>query len=69
MGNPLSTVDTENGFDSSEELAKLAGVSHGTLDKVREILEKATPEQISALDRDDASISEIYNEIKKGKKN
>lgn len=67
LGNPLSTVDTENGFDSSEELAKLADVSHGTLDKVIEILEKATPEQRSALDRDDASISEIYNEIKKGK--
>ncbi len=61
LANQFSEVDTR------EDLAKLAGVSHGTLDKVREILEKATPEQRAALDRDDASISEIYNEIKKGK--
>jgi len=53
--------------NTREDIAEIAGVSHGTLDKVREILDKATSEQRAALDRDDASISEIYNEITKGK--
>ncbi len=53
--------------DTREDVAKIAGVSHDTLYRVKEILEKATSEQRAALDRDDVSISEIYNEIKNGK--
>ncbi len=49
LANPIEPIDTR------EEIAKLAGVSHGTLDKVREVLEKATSEQRATLDRDDAS--------------
>ena len=61
LGNPIIEQDIlkSDPIDTSEDLAKIAGVSHGTLDKVKDILEKATSEQRAALDRDDTSIQRV----------
>lgn len=38
-----------NGVETRKEVAKIAGVSHDTISKVKVIEEKATPEQKEAL--------------------
>ena len=52
--------------DARDELAKLAGVSHGTLDKAEKILNDGTPEQIerARTSGQHNSVNAIYNEIK-----
>ena len=55
-------------INTNKELAKIAGVSHDTIAKVKKIQEKATPEQKSRLEHSTASIHEVYREIKKGEK-
>lgn len=55
---PIEPVDTK------KELAKIAGVSHDTIAKVKVIEKKATPEQKEKLEKREASINEIYTEIK-----
>jgi hypothetical protein len=47
-----------------DKIASVAHVSHGTLDKVKLIEAKATPEQKASLASGEASINEVYNKIK-----
>src|SRR5208337_3131458 len=50
--------------DTRDKLAEMAGVSHGTLDKIRVIEELATDVQRSALSDGSATIDKTYKEIK-----
>ncbi len=50
-------------LDTREEIAKLANVSHGSLDKVKVIQEKATEEQRERLQNGEESINRIFKEI------
>ena len=54
-------------IETREELAKAAGVSHDTIDKVHIIEQNATPEQKKRLSTGRASINKIYDEIKSSK--
>lgn len=53
-------------IDTQKELAKAAGVSHDTIDKVEKIIEKGTPEQIQRARQGGKgnSVNAIYQEIK-----
>lgn len=42
----LPKSDNLNPIHTNQELAKVAGVSHDTIDKTEKILTKGTPEQI-----------------------
>lgn len=55
-------------IDTSKELAKIAGTSHDTINKVRNIEEKGTPELKEQLSKGDISINKAYKEIKKEEK-
>jgi N6-adenosine-specific RNA methylase IME4 len=48
-----------------EELAKEAGISHGTMDKVEKINHNITPETKAKLESGDWSINKVWTEIKK----
>jgi|GEM_PF-3111718 len=56
--NPLPTL-AEGGVDAKgdtrDKLADAAGVSHGTLDKVARIAEKATPDPNQKIDEGGAA--------------
>lgn len=54
--------------DTRKELAKIAKVSHGTLDKVKKIQEKAPEEVKAKLATGEVSINAAYQEIKKEEK-
>ena len=53
---------------TDKEIAKAAGVSHGTLAKVEKIEAEATPEIKAALRTGDLSINAAYDEIKRAEK-
>lgn len=59
--NTAETVPVE----TREELAKIAGVSHDTIGKVKRIVEKGTPEQVERIKKGDKgnSVRAVYNEI------
>jgi len=59
----FSPILAEQKVDTREELAKSAGISHGTIDKIKKIKLEATSEQIARLDNREASINEVYKEI------
>jgi hypothetical protein len=52
--------------ETREELAKIAGVSHDTIDKVKKIVADGTPEQVERIKKGDKgnSVSAVYNEVK-----
>ena len=52
-------------LETRKELAKLAGVSHDTISKVKRIVEQGTPEQVERIKQGGAgnSISAVYREI------
>ena len=54
--------------DTRKELAKIAKVSHGTIDKVKKIQEKAPEEVKAKLATGEVSINAAYQEIKKEEK-
>ena len=54
--------------DTRKELSKAANVSHGTLDKVKKIQEKASEEVKAKLRTGEVSINAAYKEIKKEEK-
>ncbi|NBW23508.1 MAG: hypothetical protein EBR82_87760, partial [Caulobacteraceae bacterium] len=54
--------------DTRKEIAKIANVSHGTLDKVKVIQANATTEVKEKLNTGEMSINEAYKEIKKEEK-
>lgn len=63
----LTTLSEQKPINTRTEIAKIAGVSEGTISKVETILKKGTPEQISKLRSNDAntSINKVFNSIKK----
>lgn len=59
---PLVSINT------NKELAKVAGVSHDTIHKVRKIEEKAPEEVKEKLSKGEISINQAYQQIKKAEK-
>ena len=62
------TLAESKPIETRKELSKIANVSHGTLDKVKVIESKATPEVKAQLSTGEVSINQIYQEIKKEEK-
>lgn len=54
----------DNPIDTKKELAKIAGVSHFTIAKAKKILAVATEGQKEQLRKGNASISQVYEQIK-----
>jgi DNA modification methylase len=64
LANPIEIKP----INTRSEVAKVANVSHGTLDKVKVIEAKATPEVKAQLSTGEVSINQVYQEIKKEEK-
>lgn len=65
-GNSLKqTLAEVKPIETRKELAKVANVSHGTLDKVKKIQAVATPEVKAQLSTGEVSINQVYQDIKK----
>ena len=62
----LPTLGKQNSIRTDKEIAKAAGVSHGTIAKVEKIEAEATPEIKAALRTGDLSINAAYEGIKSG---
>ncbi len=60
--------EAQNGIDTRKELATLAGVSHDTIAKSKVIAEKASPEVKEALRQGDATINQVYKDIRRREK-
>lgn len=54
--------------NTRQEIAELAGVSEGTMAKVGKIEKEATPEQKERLEKGEASINQVYTEIRREEK-
>lgn len=66
---PLLEIETVKPIETTrQELAKIAKVSHDTITKVKKIEEKAKPEIKKRLETGEASINEVYKEIKQEEK-
>jgi len=52
-------------IDTEEELAQVARVSHGTMWKVKRIEEQATPEQKDRLSTGEATINQVFVELRR----
>ena len=64
----LPMLAKRDSVDTRKELSKVASVSHGTLDKVKKIQEKAPEEVKAKLSTGEVSINAAYKEIKKEEK-
>ena len=64
----LPMLAEQKPIDTRKELAKVANVSHGTLDKVKKIQAVATPEVKAQLSTGEVSINQVYQDIKKEEK-
>lgn len=68
-GNSLSQISVEvKHIDTQKEIAKIANVSHDTINKIENIEAKATDEVKQRLSSGTMSINEAYKEIKKEEK-
>jgi N6-adenosine-specific RNA methylase IME4 len=67
-GGSLHQISDEAEIRVVKELAKIAGVSHDTIHKVKTIEAKSTDEQKEKLRSGDASINEVYKTIKRAEK-
>lgn len=56
---------SDKAIDTKRELAKIAGVSHDTIAKVKVIDSRATPEQKVKVKTGKISINQAFTEIKK----
>ena len=63
----LPMLAEQKPIDTRKELAKIANVSHGTLDKVKQIQTNSSDEVKEKLISGDMSINQAYQEIKKQK--
>jgi hypothetical protein len=63
LANPIEIKP----IDTRKELSKIANVSHGTLDKVKQIQTNSSDEVKEKLISGDMSINQAYQEIKKQK--
>jgi hypothetical protein len=50
------------------EIAKAANVSHDTITRVKKIEAQATPEQKEKLSKGEASINEVFTQMKRDEK-
>lgn len=64
----LPMLAEQKPIDTRKEISLLANVSHGTLDKVKVIEARATPEVKAQLSTGEVSINQAYQEIKKEEK-
>ena len=55
----LNSVEADKPFNTDVELAKIAGVGHDTIAKVRVITKEATPEQIESLSRGTKTVNKF----------
>lgn len=55
--------------ETRKEVAKIAGVSHDTIDKVKKIIDHGTPEQVERIKKGDKgnTVNAVYKEILKTK--
>ncbi|WP_407427614.1 ParB/RepB/Spo0J family partition protein [Treponema sp.] len=53
---------------ASEIIAKQIGVSTKTVEKTRVVLKEATPEQLEAIKKDELSMNQVFNQIRKKRK-
>lgn len=62
---PQNSAEVNKPIETRKELAKIAGVSHDTIDKVKRIIAEGTPEQLERIKRGDKgnSVRAVYNEI------
>ena len=60
----LTTLSKSEPINTRAEIAKMAGISEGTIAKVDTIQREATPDQIYRLKSGEASVNQVYNEIK-----
>lgn len=56
----LPILAKQNPIDTREEIAKMAGVSHGTIDKVKRVRGKGTPETLDQMMAGQISIDKAY---------
>ena len=61
-------ISDKQKIDTKKEVAKIAGVSHDTVAKVKKIKEKAPLEVIESLRKGDVSINAAYKDVKKEEK-
>jgi len=61
----LATLPNLNEVDTREELAQIAKVGQKTIDKVRRIEEKASEEQKQHLINGDATVNQVYVQIRR----
>jgi len=60
---PMLAEATEKG-ETRDKIAEIAGISHGTMDKVKAINATAAPELKQKLDNQEISINQAYQQIK-----
>ena len=63
--NEVETLPTITPIDTKKELAKIAGVSHDTIAKVKKIEATASKEEKESLKAGKTTINAVYKEIKK----
>jgi N6-adenosine-specific RNA methylase IME4 len=61
----VSQISAEQKIDTRKELAKIAGVSHDTITKVKKIEEEAPKEIKDKVKSGDITINKAYQEVKK----
>lgn len=64
LGGTLMQKSAEGVISTRKELAKLAGVSHDIIDKVKVIEREATTEQKQALLKGDKKVNTVYRELR-----
>jgi hypothetical protein len=60
---PLSVDNQVNKIDTREEISKVSGISHGNIDKVKKIVEKAPEEIKQKLRSGDISINQAHKVV------
>jgi hypothetical protein len=61
---PQNSAEVQNPMETRSELAKIAGVSRDTIDRVRVIEKEATPDQKERLSSGAATVNKVYREIR-----
>lgn len=61
---PPKSAEGSSPIDTRDEIAKLAGVGHDTIEKIKVIEREATPEQKEELSKGTKKINTVYKEIR-----
>ena len=61
---PPNLAEQKKG-DTRDQMARMAGVSHGTMDKAKKLMESADEETLEKLRSDDISIHRAFTSLKK----